>query len=51
LWTLLDEGLQRGFRQHPAVARALPRLEAEVAARKTSPGAAARELLELYAKG
>ena len=50
LWTLLDEGLQRGFRQHPAVARALPRLEAEVAARKTSPGAAARELLELYGK-
>jgi LAO/AO transport system kinase len=51
LWTLLDEGLQRGLRQHPAVARALPRLEAEVAARKTSPGAGARELLELYAKG
>jgi len=48
LWTLLDEGLQTGFRSSPAVARALPRLEAEVAARKTSPGAAARELLALY---
>jgi LAO/AO transport system kinase len=50
LWTLLEEGLQRDFRAHSAVARALPRLEAEVAARKTSPGAAARELLELFEK-
>jgi LAO/AO transport system kinase len=51
LWSLLDESLLRSFRGHPAVARALPRLEAEVAARKTSPGAAARELLALYEKG
>jgi len=50
LWTLLEEGLHSSFRMHPEIARALPRLEAEVAARKTSPGAAARELLELYAK-
>jgi LAO/AO transport system kinase len=50
LWTLLEEGLRSGFRSHAEVARALPRLEADVAARKTSPGAAARELLELYAK-
>ena len=50
LWTLLEEGLRSGFRAHPEVARALPRLEAEVAARKTSPGAAARELLDLYGK-
>jgi LAO/AO transport system kinase len=50
LWTLLDEGLHGAFRAHPDVARALPRLEAEVAGRKTSPGAAARELLALYAK-
>ncbi len=48
LWALLEEGLRAGFRSHPEIARALPRLEAEVAARKTSPGAAARELLELY---
>jgi GTPase len=50
LWTLLEEGLRIGFRQHPGVARALPRLEIEVAARKTSPGAAARELLEIYGR-
>jgi hypothetical protein len=47
---LLEEGLRSGFRAHSEVARALPRLEAEVAARKTSPGAAARELLEIYRK-
>jgi LAO/AO transport system kinase len=51
LWALLEEGLQAGFRAHPGVARALPRLEAEVGARKTSPGAAARALLERYGKG
>jgi LAO/AO transport system kinase len=50
LWSLLDEALQADFRAHAAVAATLPRLEAEVGARKTSPGAAARALLDLYAK-
>lgn len=50
LWTLLEAGLRSGFRAHPEVSRALPRLEREVADRKTSPGAAARELLALYGK-
>jgi len=50
LWTLLGEGLHAALRAHPEVAAALARLEGEVAARKTSPGAAARELLALYAK-
>ncbi|MBS1106138.1 MAG: argK [Deltaproteobacteria bacterium] len=48
LWSLVGEALQQSFRTHPAVARAIPRLEAEVAARKTTPGAAARALLDAY---
>jgi LAO/AO transport system kinase len=48
LWSLVDEGLRRAFRSHPAVARAIPVLEAEVAARKATPAAAARSLLEAF---
>ena len=48
LWSLVEESLQRSFRSHPAVARAIPRLEAEVAARMTTPGAAARALLDAF---
>jgi LAO/AO transport system kinase len=48
LWSLVDEALQQSFRTHAAVARAIPRLEAEVAARKTTPGAAARALLDAF---
>jgi LAO/AO transport system kinase len=51
LWTLVEEGLQAGFRAQPGMAKAIARLEAEVAARKTSPGAAARELLDLHRRG
>src|SRR5690606_10763093 len=50
LWSLLREGLERALREHPAVARALPRLEAEVEERKTTPAAAARALLEAFAQ-
>ena len=48
LWSLLGEGLQAAFRRHPAVARRLPELEAEVEARKTTPAAAARALLGAF---
>jgi len=48
LWSLVEEQLQRDFRAHPAVTRAIPPLEAEVAARKCTPAAAARALLEIY---
>jgi LAO/AO transport system kinase len=48
LWSLVDESLRREFRAHPRVAAALARIEAEIADRKTSPGAAARELLDLF---
>jgi LAO/AO transport system kinase len=48
LWTLVSEGLERALREHPAVAREIPRLEAEVQERKTTPAAAARALLEAF---
>lgn len=49
LWALVGEGLERALREHPAVARAIPRLEAEVQDRKTTPAAAARALLDAFA--
>jgi LAO/AO transport system kinase len=48
LWSLVGEALHRSFRTHPAVAGAIPRIEAEVSARKTTPGAAARALLDAF---
>ena len=49
MWSLLGEGLQLAFRQHPAVSARVERLEAEVEAQKTTPAAAARELLAAFA--
>jgi LAO/AO transport system kinase len=51
MWSLVGEGLERAFRAHPAVARAIPRLEAEVEGRKTTPAAAARALLASFSGG
>jgi LAO/AO transport system kinase len=48
MWSLLEEALQASFRAHPGVARALAAVEAEVASGKTTPGAAARRLLETF---
>jgi LAO/AO transport system kinase len=48
LWSLLREGLERVFREHPAVARLAPGLEADVVARRSTPSAAARTLLEAF---
>lgn len=48
LWALVGEGLERALREHPAVAGALARLEAEVEERKTTPAAAARTLLAIF---
>lgn len=48
LWSLVGEGLEHAFRAHPAVANEIPRLEAEVTARKTTASAAARALLTLF---
>jgi LAO/AO transport system kinase len=49
LWRELQEGLAEAFRQAPAVAAALPAVEAEVAAGTLSPSAAAARLLALFA--
>jgi len=51
MWSLLDEGLWRCFREHPEVSARIESLEEEVAARRTAPAAAARLLLELFRKG
>jgi LAO/AO transport system kinase len=48
MWSLVEEGLERAFRAHPAVARAIPALEAEVQDRKSTPAAAARALLAAF---
>jgi LAO/AO transport system kinase len=51
LWSLVDEGLDAAFRGHPEVARRIPGLEADVEARRVTPAAAARALLEAFEKG
>lgn len=51
MWSLLQEGLERDFRQHPDVARLIPILEADVESRRATPAAAARALLEAFEKG
>jgi len=51
MWSLVREGLDRSFREHPEVAARLASLEREVASRATAPATAARLLLELFRKG
>jgi LAO/AO transport system kinase len=51
MWSLVQEGLERDFRAHEAVARRIPSLEREVEARRTTPAAGARALLEAFEKG
>ncbi|MAE96436.1 MAG: methylmalonyl Co-A mutase-associated GTPase MeaB [Deltaproteobacteria bacterium] len=51
MWTLLGEGLQLAFREHPAVAAAIPGWEARVEAQEATPAAAARALLEAFREG
>jgi len=48
MWSELREALTEALREHPAVAAALPGLEAEVTAGRISPSAAARELLQRF---
>jgi LAO/AO transport system kinase len=45
MWNLIDSGLRRYFRSHPAVRSALPELSRDVAEGRTTPGAAASRLL------
>ena len=45
MWSLIDSGLRRAFKNHPAVCRELPELSRAVEAGQTTPTAAARQLL------
>ena len=48
MWSLVEEGLQRAFRGHPAVAAQIGALEADVEGQRTTPARAARALLEAF---
>jgi len=50
MWTLVEEGLQQAFRSDPRVASRIDELESEVEALRATPAAAARALLEAFAK-
>ena len=47
MWALIDAGLRRRFREHPAVHAALPNLARAVEAGATTPTAAAHKLLNM----
>ena len=48
MWSLVEEGLEREFRGHPAVASRAEALEAQVEALETTPGRAAQALLDAF---
>ena len=48
MWSLVEEGLERAFREHPGVIRRIRARERDVQALKTTPAAAARLLLETF---
>lgn len=50
MWSQVQEGLERAFRADPAVAQAIPALEQDVEASRTTPAAGARRLLEAFRK-
>jgi len=51
MWTLLEEGLRRAFRDDSAVAARIEKLEAQVAALEVPPAMAARILLDAFRSG
>ncbi|MEM6795575.1 MAG: methylmalonyl Co-A mutase-associated GTPase MeaB [Acidobacteriota bacterium] len=48
MWSMLDESLERSFREDPRVASRLPELERLVSEGAATPTGAARELLQLF---
>lgn len=48
MWSLVEEGLRRAFRAHPAVAARVEALEKDVESQVASPAAAARTLLAAF---
>ncbi len=51
MWSLVEEGLRREFRRHPAVAARVASLETDVEALRTTPARAARALLDAFRPG
>ncbi len=51
MWTLLMDDLRETFLRHPKVEALLPQLQESVASGVTTPGAAARRLLEVFRRG
>jgi LAO/AO transport system kinase len=51
MWTLLMDDLKETFLRHPRVEALLPQLQESVAGGVTTPGAAARRLLEAFRRG
>ncbi|MHC4932337.1 MAG: methylmalonyl Co-A mutase-associated GTPase MeaB [Planctomycetota bacterium] len=48
MWSLVDDGLRRALREHPAVAARIAKLESEVESSRTTPARAARALLAAF---
>lgn len=48
MWKLVEEGVERAFRERPGMAEAIGRAERAVADQETTPAAAARALLEAF---
>jgi LAO/AO transport system kinase len=48
MWKLLEDGIDRAFREQPGMHDAIEREEKAVAAQKTTPAAAARTLLQAF---
>src|SRR5512145_1107523 len=51
MWTLLMDDLKATFLRHPKVEALLPQLQESVANGVTTPGAAARRLMEVFRRG
>ncbi len=51
MWTLLMDDLKETFLRHPKVEALLPQLQESVAGGVTTPGAAARRLLDVFRRG
>ncbi len=51
MWKLVDEGIARAFREQDGMDAAIANQEAAVQAQRTTPAAAARQLLERFSRG
>jgi LAO/AO transport system kinase len=51
MWSLVDDGLRRALREHPAVGAQIAELESAVESSETTPARAARALLAAFRSG